>query len=115
MKKIIFIVVILAFTVNSFAQKKGSPEQRANATTEYVAKNMDLSKKETKFLNKTLQTKFNDVSSKIKGNNFSKEEKKAIYKDSNKWVTNELKTKFSDKEVKQIFSLIKEFNKKNKK
>ena len=115
MKRLVLIITFLAITIGSYAQKKGSPEQRANEYTEYIATKMDMSKKETKFLNKTLIAKYTDVSGKIKGNDFSKEEKKAIYKDSYEWTNNELKIKFSDKEVKEIFVLMKEFSQKNKK
>ena len=115
MKKVLFLVLFMAITLSSYAQKKGSPEQRANEYTEYIAKSLDMSKEEATFLNKTLLTKYNSVTSKLKENDLSKEEKKAIYKDSYAWTNKELKTKFSDKEVKEIFALIKEFNQKKKK
>lgn len=115
MKKILFMVVMLVGTISLYAQQKGSPEQRANEYTEYISNKIDFNRKETKFLNKTLVTKFTDASNKIKGNYLSKEEKKVIYKDSYEWTNKELKTKFSDKEVKEIFSLVKEYSKKSKK
>ena len=115
MKKLLFVLAFLTITVSSYAQKKGSPKQRANECTEYIAKSMDMNKENAQFLNKTLTAKFTNVSNKVRGKKLSKEEKKAIYKESYEWTKKELKSKFQDEEVKQIFKLMDEFNKSKRK
>ena len=119
MKNLLVIVAFLMVALSSNAQnaknKGETPEERAKEYTEYIGDKMDLSRREKKFLKKTLIAKISELQLYVKGSDYTKEEKKAFYKDSREWTDTELKTKFSDEEVKEIAELMNEYNKIKKK
>ena len=116
MKQLVFIVAFLMIAISSNAQEKGStPEERAKEYTEYIDSKMDLSRKERKFLTKTLTSKIAELQLYVKGSDYTRDEKKAFYKDSREWTDKELKSKFTDDEVKEISVLMNDYNKIKKK
>ena len=113
MKKIFLVLLFLGLSLTGFSQNKYL-KTRAHKITEYVSTRMEFNKKETKFLESVLLVKITDVNKKINNKTLTKEDKQAIYKESYLWTKNELEKKFTNKEVKEIFALMKEENSKRK-
>ena len=113
MKNLIFILALLTISIGVNAQAKTNKE-KAKSDTEYVATAMKLDTKQTDYLYNTIFEKYKMTSKKVdKG--MSQEEKKAIYKEMYTWTKTELEKEFSKAETKEIFTLIKEKKKKEKK
>ncbi|MBG7629141.1 MAG: hypothetical protein IZT56_01795 [Bacteroidetes bacterium] len=102
-KKSIFVLLLISVSASSFAQKKKSAaEKRAVIATDYVAEKMSLDTDKKAFVYDVLLDKFSSNLSQLSGKNLSQEEKKAIFKASNKVATKKLKEMFSAEEIKQI-------------
>jgi len=114
MKKIILFILLAGFLTTANAQKQSYQEKKAKEDTSYIAKKMDLNKDQKAFLHDVLLEKYESTSKKIKDNDLSKEEKKAIYKASYKTTSEMLAKEFTKEEVNEIFALLKEINKNNK-
>ncbi|PCI07921.1 MAG: hypothetical protein COB73_07570 [Flavobacteriaceae bacterium] len=115
MKKVILFILLAGFLTTANAQKKSYQEKKAKENTTYIADKMELNKKDSNFLHEVLLEKYTSVSSQIKGNDLSKEEKKAVYKASYSVTSKKLAAQFSKDEIKEIFSLLKEINANSKK
>lgn len=115
MKKIILFILLAGFLTTANAQKKSYQEKKANENTSYIADKMDLNKDKKAFLHEVLLEKYVNTSKQINDNDLSKEEKQVIYKASYKETSKKLTKEFTKEEVNEIFAILKEQNKKNKK
>ncbi|RUA10164.1 MAG: hypothetical protein DSY82_05105 [Flavobacteriia bacterium] len=115
MKKIFLLVFLTGFALTVSAQKKQSHKKRAIAQTDYVSSRMNFNDEQKLFLFNALLEKYETISGQVKGKGLSKEERKAIFKQSNKAMYDKLNTKFSKGEVKKIKAYLKEFQEKNRK
>jgi hypothetical protein len=66
---------------------------------------MDLTDEQTQFIEKTLYTKYAENGLKVKGNNLSQEEKKAVYSKAAAATRKLLRQEFSKEEVMSIIKL----------
>ena len=112
MKKVILFILLAGFLTTANAQKQSYQEKKADSDTEFISTKMSLSADKTIFLHEVLLEKYQETSAEIKGKDLSQEEKKAIYKASYKKTSEKLANQFSKDEVKEIFALLKEQNKK---
>lgn len=116
LKTISITFLLFCFTINIQAQeKKSNAQKRAVENSEFITSKMDLSAEQATFLQNVLLEKYESNSKKIKGQNLSQEEKKAIYKQSHKDTNAKLSEKFSKEEINQINELVKAKNKESKK
>lgn len=115
MKKIIIFILLFSFLTTVNAQKQTHQVKRAIAQTDYVASRMNFNDAQKLFLHNVLLEKFEETSKQIKGKDLSKEEKQVIYKKTNKVMNDKLSAEFSNKEMKDIKALLKEYNQKKKK
>lgn len=112
MKKIVLFILLAGFLTTANAQKKSPQEKRANESTSYVAKKMKLNEDQKSYFHSVLLEKYVSTSKQVKDKNLSSDEKKAIYKKSHKETSKKLAEEFTKDEVKEIFELLKELNKK---
>lgn len=112
MRKVLLIIAFIGITFGANAQSKKNKE-RAKSETEYVDDVMKLKKSKETFLYESLVTRYEEVSKKAKG--LSKEEKKVVYRETNKRLKKELEKKFSKKDIDKIYVLLKEKRENDKK
>ena len=97
------------------AQKNKGIVKRASAQADYVAQKMNLDDSQKAFLLESLTEKMERTSAKVKGKSLTDEAKKKIYNESNALFVKKLSAKFMDNEIKQIRSLIREYQKQRNK
>ena len=112
MKKLLLLAVLAVFAINTNAQGKKTVK-KITAQVEYVAQEMKLDAPKQAFLQESLLANYTAKSKEIKG--LSKEEKKVVSKRYKKEFVKTLEANFSKAEIKQIETLLKKYNKENKK
>lgn len=115
MKKIFLFVLFAGLLTTGYAQKQSYAEKTSKENASIISKEMDLNKERAAFLETTLLNKYNSVSKQTKGKDLSKEDKKAIYKESHQSFVKNLSEKFSKEEINKIKELLKKQNQQNKK
>jgi len=115
MKRLIILILLTGFVGNIQAQKKKTHKDIAIAQADYVSSRMNFNDEQKLFLYNALMEKFQSTSGQIKGKGLSKEEKKVIFKQSNKALFDKLSTKFSKEEIKKIKTYLRAYQEKNRK
>lgn len=112
----ILVLVLSLWSVQGFSQhKKSTHQKRAEAQTAYIADKMDLNEDQKTFVYEVLIKKFKMNTDQLKGKELTQEQKRAIYKETNKKTRVLLATKFSKEEIDRINKLQSEANKMRKK
>ena len=111
MKNIFLVIAFLSLTLSSNAQSEKF-QKKISDRTEYVSEAMNMSDTNKAFLYKSYLENNYEANQKKKG--LGTEEKKEIVKEYKEKFEKTLSVKFSQKEIKQIFTLLKEKMKLNK-
>lgn len=112
MKKIILFVFALSLFANVNAQKKSQLEVKLAKIVSTVAQEMDLKKDKETFIFNTLLAERKSRMAQNKGKDLSQEEKKVLVQAGKKEVNKTLKQQFSNDEIKQINTIVREEYKK---
>ncbi len=116
MKKVVFLFLFVTMTLSISAQQKNVyAEKVAKGASEHCAEEMSLNASKQEFLYAELYAKITATQKQMKGKDLSQDEKKAIYKKSNKEYVAVLSAEFSKDEIKQITKLTQEYTKSLKK
>ncbi len=117
MKKLALFILFAGFLTTGFAQKQSYAQKASKEKAAYVAEHMSLKKNKATFLEGVLLNKYESVSKEVKaaGSDISQEDKKAIYKKSNKKMMADLSQEFSKEEISRIKKLLKEQKEKRRK
>ena len=119
MKHLLLIFTFLSFAFATNAQNneviKLKADKKAKEYSEYLSKHMSLNRSEKAFIEKTFYTRSLYIFTYAKGEDVTKDYRKALMKKSNQWLEDELNKKFSVEDTKEILALIKEKRKKEKK
>ena len=110
-KSLIIFTFLLTFSYVNAQENKFAVKRASNAVS-FISSEMDLTDEQTQFIEKTLYTKYAENALKIKGNNLSQEEKKAVYKNAFITTRKILREQFSEEDVKSIIKLERQSNKK---
>ncbi len=105
MKHLILMSAILAFSLTLNAQK-AKLQERVKSNSDYVAEKMNMNEENHTFLYETLLNHAEKTRAKKQG--LSKQERKAVNKEAKIALRKALGEKFSNDEVNQILSLLKE-------
>ena len=117
MRKIVLFILLTGFLTTGFAQEESYAQRVSKENATYVAKDMNLKKEKTKYLEGVLLFKYESVAKELKvaGSYVSQENRKAIYKKSYDKLMSDLSQEFSKEEILRINKLLKEQNEKRKK
>jgi len=117
MRKIVLFILLTGFLTTGFAQAESYSQRVSKENAAYVAKDMNLKKDKTKYLEGVLLVKYESVAKELKaaGSDISQEDRKAIYKKSYNKLISDLSQEFSKEEISRINKLLKEQNEKRKK
>ena len=110
--RILLVCFVVAISMGLQAQDNKYAAKRAANAVAFISSGMDITDEQAQFVENTLYTKYAENALKIKGNNLSQEEKKAVYKSAFITTRKILREQFSEEDVKSIVKLERQSNKK---
>ncbi len=115
MKKAVLFVLFCSFLATGVAQKNSNFEKRAKKSSNAIADQMDLTKDQKTLLYTSLLERQERNFSLIKDRELSQEERKEIFSESHKIMTEKLTEKFSKNEIENVTKILKKQQEKMRK
>lgn len=112
MKKFSLLILLIAFTFGVQAQNPPKYQvERAAVFADYISEKMDLNDDDKAFVMQVMLDRVVGASKRVRGNNLSTEEKKAVYKSEYAKSQQRLAEKFGNKTSREMMTLSNEARK----
>jgi hypothetical protein len=112
MKKFSLLILLIAFTFGVQAQNPPKYQvERAAVFADYISEKMDLNDDDKAFVMQVMLDRVVGASKRVKGQNLSTEDKRAIYKDEYAKAQEKLAQKYDKKTSREMMALSNEARK----